>query len=191
MVLFSSVENDSYLAGLKKQLESSKRDDKLFKMIVNAPFGDKKRVTLLGLAQIVLAMVNKKTKTIDRMACTDIDLGLANYRMSTKLFTGIKTPIAAKGNFLVDAYKSERYQQTSDWAHLLTPNLSPEEARLYQAAAGIGCSYVYPLAGARAGGALIFHFYLPVEKIQPEHHAFMRSYSRLVSKVLATNVTRS
>lgn len=184
MVLFSSVENDAFFDELKKLLNSTKNTDKLFKTIVNAPFTNKKRVTLLGLGQIVLALVNKKTKTIDRVARTNIDFGLANYRMSTKPFAGFKTPINAKGNFLAEAYKSERYQQTSDWAYLLTPNLSPQEARLNQAAAGIGCSYIYPLVNSDTGGALIFHYYLPVEKILPEHHEFMRSYSRLVSKVL-------
>jgi hypothetical protein len=49
---------------------------------------------------------------------------------------------------------------------------------------GIGCSFVYPFPEARHGGALIFSYYITLDKIGREHHEFMRGYSRLTSKSL-------
>lgn len=187
MVLFSAAENDSYFTHLKEMLSSAKGDDELFDLIVNAPFSDRRISTLLGLGIMVLLLVNKKTRTIDRIALSDTSLAKGAVRMSVKPFHDIKIPLNYRGNFIAEAIRSERYQQTSDWQYLFAPDLAPEEARLNQAGAGIACSYVYPLVDARAGGALIFSYYLPLDKIEREHHEFMRRYSRIAAKALQNN----
>jgi hypothetical protein len=181
MVLFSRTETDVYYSLLKEILESAKGDRDLFESIVNAPFTDKRRSALLGLGIVVLLLVNKSTRTIDRVALSDTDLAKGAVRMSVKSFHEIKIPLNYKGNFIAEAIRSERYQQTGDWQYLFAPELTPEEARLNQAGAGIACSYVYPLIDARSGGALIFSYYLHLDKIEQEHHEFMRTYSNLVA----------
>jgi hypothetical protein len=185
MVLFAGTENDTYYAHLKELLNGAQGDKELFQTIVNAPFSDKRRSALLGLGIVVLLLVNKPTRTIDRVALSDTDLAKGAVRMSVKPFHDIKIPYDYKGNFVAEAIRSERYQQTGDWQYLFAPDLAPEEARLNQAGAGIGCSYVYPLIDARNGGALIFSYYLPLDKIEKEHHDFMRTYARIAAKVLA------
>jgi hypothetical protein len=184
MVLFSRTESDVYYSLLSEILNSAKGDRDLFETIVNAPFADRRRSALLGLGIVVLLLVDKTSRTIDRVALSDTDLAKGAVRMSVKPFHDIKIPLNYKGNFIAEAIRSERYQQTSDWQYLFAPELSPEEARLNQAGAGIACSYVYPLIDARVGGALIFSYYLPLEKIEKEHHDFMFKYAQIASKAL-------
>lgn len=186
--MFSAAEDESYFNHIKELFQASKKNDQqLFEAIVNAPFSDRRRSTLLGLGIVVLLLVNKKTRAIDRVALSDTDLAKGAVRMSVKPFHDIKIPLNYHGNFIAEAIRSERYQQTSDWQYLFSPALAPEEARLNQAGAGIACSYVYPLIDARAGGALIFSYYTHLENIAPEHHNFMRRYSRLAADSLKKN----
>jgi hypothetical protein len=184
MVLFARSEEDAYLTKLKELLDSAKGDERLFKAIVDGPFSDRQRSTLLGLGIVVLLLVNKQSKTIDRMALSDTDLAKGTVRMSVVPFKEIKIPYNYRGNFIAEAIRSERYQQTSDWQYLFAPALTPEEARLNQAGGGIGCSFVYPLVNARHGGAMIFSYYLPLDKVENEHKQFMQKYANIVARVL-------
>jgi hypothetical protein len=184
MVLFAGTENEVYFALLREILNTAKGDKDLFETIVNAPFTDRRRAALLGLGIIAFLLVDKKTGLIHREAISDTDFARGAARMATKPFKDIKVPINYKGNFIAEAIRSERYQQTSDWQYLFAPDLTPEESRLNQAAAGIACSFVYPLIYARSGGALVFSYYLPVDKIETEHHSFMRTYSKMVTNSL-------
>jgi hypothetical protein len=184
MVMFAGTENEVYYALLRELLNTASGDKQLFETIVNAPFSDRRRSALLGLGIVVLLMVDKETRTIKRVAVSDTDLAKGAARMSVTPFAEIKVPLGYKGNFIAEAVRSERYQQTSDWSHLYAPALSPEEARLNQAGAGIACSFVYPLVYARSGGALIFSYYSPIDKIEREHREFMRNYSKMVTNSL-------
>jgi hypothetical protein len=183
-MVLSLVVSEAYLGELKKILESAKGDDQLFDAVVNAPFHDKLRTTMLGLGICVLLLVNKKERTIDRIALSKTELAKGTTDITVKPFKAIKIPLAYKGNFIAEAIRSGRYQQTSDWQYLFAPDLTPEEARLNQAGGGIACSFVYPLVNARDGGAMIFSFYIHLDKIGLEHRNFMDKYARLVSKAL-------
>jgi hypothetical protein len=185
MVLFAQSEETIYFQKLEELLKhatGNKQD--IYQSVVNAPFSDKRRAVLLGLGIVVLLLVNKKTRTIDRIALSDTELAKGAVRMSVKPFHDIKIPIDYKGNFIAEAIRSDRYQQTSDWQYLFAPALDIEEARLNQAGAGIGCSFVYPLVDMNPGGALIFSYYITLDKIQKEHHDFMWKYAKLISKLL-------
>lgn len=185
MVLFSGIDNDVYFALLRERLnKAAKSDQQLFETVVNAPFADRRRAALLGLGLITFLLVNRKTKTIERVAVSDTELARGAARMAVVPFKDIKIPLNFRGNFIAEAIRSERYQQTSDWQHLFAPELTPEEARLNQAGAGIACSFIYPLVYARSGGALVFSYYLPIDKIVSEHRDFMRTYTKLVTNSL-------
>jgi hypothetical protein len=184
MVLFAGTENDVFFAHLRETLNTAKNDKDLFEAIVNSPFYDRRRMALLGLGIIAFMLVDKKTKMIQRVAISDTDFARGAARMASKPFKDIHIPLGYKGNFVAEAIRSERYQQTSDWQFLFSPELSPEESRLNQAAAGIGCSFIYPLVYARSGGALVFSYYLPVDQIQQEHRDFMRTYSKMATNSL-------
>lgn len=184
MVLTSAADHDDYYKKLSASLGKHRSDEALFKAIVNEPFADRAHAALLGLGIMVLLLVDKPSGLIKRIALSDTEPAKGALDYSVKKFEEIVIPVKYKGNFIAEAIRSGRYQETSDWQYLFAPDLEPEEARLNQAGAGIGCSFVYPLK-ARDGGALIFSYFISLDKIQSEHRDFMFHYSKIVSRQLA------
>jgi len=174
----------SYDQKLKTLLDKTHSKAELHKAIVNAPFRDKKEVTLLDLGIMVLLLVNKETGMIDRVALSDTDAAKGAMNQSIKPFHEIKIPLDSSDNIIAQAIKSGMPRQTFDWRDLFIPALTPEDARFNQAGAGITCSFVYPLTGTKDGAALIFSYYQQhkmTDKLQAE---FMTSYTKLVSEKL-------
>jgi hypothetical protein len=182
------IVNETYIDELKNILSDAKNDKELFRLIVNAPFKDRAKAAVLGLGIAVLLLVDSKDKTINRIALSDTELAKGTINISVKPFRGIKIPLNYKGNSIAQAIRSGQYQQTSDWQYLFAPVLTPEEARLNQAGGGIACSFVYPLIGARSGGAIIFSYFITLDKIGLEHHNFMARYAKLASAALKKHV---
>lgn len=173
-----------YYDELSAELKQAKNDQQLFDLIVNLPFKDKKTSTMLGLGVVVLLLVNMKDRTIDRIALSDTEQAQGAVNYSVKNFKDIRIPLDNRDNYLGVALRTKRPMITSDWQYLFVPVLSPQEARFNQAGAGIGCSVVYPLIGARQGGAMIYSFYEPIGRIGRDHHIFMEKYSQLVTSSL-------
>jgi hypothetical protein len=179
----SPVVGESFFLELKRILEAAKTDTQLYEAIVNAPFHNKRTTTMLGLGFLSFVLVNKKTRSIDRISISKTDMAKGALDITVRPFRDLKVPIGYKGNAVAEAIRSGRYQQTNDWDYLLTPSLKPEEARLNQAAAGIASSYVYPLSGTRSG-AIIFQYFITLDKIENTHREFMFRYTKLVSQIL-------
>lgn len=171
---------------LEHLLSSTTSDKELFEMIVNAPFHNKLHTTNFDLGVVVLLLVDKRSKTIDRVAFSDTEPARWAIKMTPVAFTEIKIPLDNKVNILPVAIKTNKPQKITDWKFLFTPVLSAESARFNQAGAGIACSYIYPMVNARDGGALIFSFYQPDENIQLKHQKFMEKYSKIASKALSS-----
>lgn len=178
------IVSESYIEDLVKGLNTAKSDRQLFKAIVNGPFNDRPKATMLGLGIVVLLLVEPQSRLIERIALSDTELARGTVAISVKPFKSIKIPLLYKGNLIAEAIRSGRYQQTSDWQYLFTPALNPEEARLNQAGGGIACSFVYPLIGARSGGAMIFSYFVSLDRIGQAQRNFMERYSRMVSRSL-------
>lgn len=172
-------------AELQKGLEAAKGDAALFRAIVNLPFTFKVQTAYLFLGITVLLLVNKKTNTIDRVALSETELAKNTTDVSVKRFEDIRIPLGHPENIIAKAIATGKPQGTGDWRYLFTPELTPEEAHLNQASGGIGFSAVYPLVGARDGGAMIFSYFQHREEQRPAHREFMETYSRLVAKQLA------
>lgn len=175
---------DSYYESYRDSLSVTKNDKQLFNKIVNLPFADKKTSAMLGLGVVVLLLVNKKTRTIDRIALSNTEQAVGAVTYSVKPFKDIKIPLDNRENYLGVAIRTRRPMMTSDWKDMFVPALTPQEARFNQAGAGIACSVIYPLNNARDGGAIIFSFYEPLNRIGQDHHTFMSKYSSLVTKSL-------
>lgn len=141
-------------------------------------------MTTLGMGFLTLVMVNRKNKTLDRIAMTENDIAQGAKEMTVKPFEELIVPLSFKGNAVVEAVRSGRYQQTSDWNYLLAPVLKPEEARLNQAGAGIASSFVFPLVNARDGGAIIYQYFITLDRIGKQQHDFMFRYTKLASEAL-------
>lgn len=186
MIRFQQIDIPEYFAKLQELLQDCQNDQELFSAIVNAPFYDQKTATVMSLGITVLLLVNNKTGTIDRIALSDTEPAKGAVNMSVKPFKSIKIPIDYPENAIAMAIKTNKPQVVSDWQYLFIPDLTPQEARFNQAGAGIGCSVVYPLIGARDGGAMIFSYYQLPAKIGARHHDFMRKYSAMAAKALGS-----
>src|SRR5438105_4592363 len=103
---------EDYIKELKAILDSAKSEKSLFDAIVNAPFHNRAKTTLLGLGITVLLLVNPRERTIDRIALSDTELAKGTTDISVKPFKAIKIPLDYKGNFIAEAIRSGRYQQT-------------------------------------------------------------------------------
>lgn len=171
-------------AELKQTLAACKTDKELFEQIVNAPFKYRVETALLFLGITVLLLVNKKGGTIDRIALSKTELAKGTTDVSVKRFEDIKIPLGYPKNIIAKAIKTRKPQGTGDWQYLFAPELSPEEARLNQASGGIGYSAVYPLVGARDGGAMIFSYFQYPQEIRDNQRKFMEKYSKIVTDVL-------
>jgi hypothetical protein len=158
-------------------------DEHLFNQIVNAPFFDKLMAAFLGLGIVVLLLNNPKNKTIDRIALSNTEQAEGAKKRSAKPFAEIKIPASHPENIIARTITTGQPQQTDDWQYLFVPELTLEEARLNQASAGIGCSFVYPLM-ARDGGAIIFSYFIKPEDIGKDQKNFMATYAKLVSDKL-------
>lgn len=178
---------NSYYIVFKDAMKSAKNDKQLFDKIVNLPFHDRKTSAILGLGVVVLLLVNKKERTIDRIALSNTEQAHGAVNYSVKPFKDIKIPLDNRDNYIGIAIRTRRPMMTADWQHMFIPALTAQEARFNQAGAGIACSVIYPLIGARDGGAMIFSFYEPIGRIGQDHHNFMERYSALVTKALNGN----
>lgn len=170
---------------LKKILfaTSAKDDQELFHQVVNTPFTLKVDAAFLFLGIVVLLIVNEKTGLIDRVALSNTELAENTTRVSYVPFEQIKIPLDEPDNIIAKAVRSGKPQDTTDWKFLFTPALTPEQARINQASAGIAYSAVYPFQ-ARGGGALIFSYYQYASEIGEPQRRFMKEYIKLVDKKL-------
>jgi len=161
----------------------TKNKTDLYKIIVNEPFKNPVHTTELGLGIIVLLLINKQTKTIDRIALSKTDLAAGAIKMSELPFNAIRIPIDHKQNAIVRAINTKKQTGVSDWQYLFIPALDPQAARLNQAGAGVEYSVVSPFYGRRSG-ALIFSYFLPRQKITNKQRKFMQTYTELVSELI-------
>ena len=176
--------DDQYYTDLEDILSESKTDKKFHQNIVDAPFVNKFNSTLLGLGFLAFLLVNKETNTLDRITISNTPTALGAINMTDKPFEDMKVPLNHKGNIVLTAIATGRYQQTNDWHYLTDPAVTAEASRFNQAAAGISSSYVYPLVGVNPKGAIIFQYYLNMHDIEQLHHNFMFRYTKLVSTMI-------
>ncbi len=176
--------NNTYLATLKELLSTAEDQHELYDLIVNAPFHDKKRTTLMGLGIVVLLLVNKKENTVDRVALSKTAPAQGTLQISMVPFKEIKIPADFTDNYIVQAIQSGEPRVTSDWQFLFNPALTSEEARFNQAGGGIAGSHVYPIPGCKDGGAIIFSYYQFLDQLNESQNDFMKRYCEIVGKAL-------
>jgi hypothetical protein len=181
---FSPIMTPKQYSRMEKSLSDAVDNGDLFEKIVNLPFSNKITCTSIDLGIVVLLQINHETKTIDRVALSDTELAKGAVKMSAKQFSDIRIPISEKDNIISAAIRTKAFKFTEDWAPMFNPALTPKQARLNQANAGIECSLVYPITSGN-GGALIFSFYQPQAKITNEHLTFVAKYAELVDTALS------
>jgi hypothetical protein len=173
---------DEYYKMLEDVLATQKTQHQWQETVVNAPFRNRGVTGLLGLGIVVFLLVNRKTKTIDRITLTDNEMKAGAFSMTAVPFHQIKVPLGYTQNFISKAIREQNYMITSDWQYILNPVLSPEQARFNQAGSGIACSVIYPLPRILDGAAMIFSYYEPIDRIGKAHHNFMTRYISIAQR---------
>jgi len=176
---------DSYFAGLTRQLSASQDKRHLFQTVVDAPFANPVEAARLGLGIVVLLILDKKTHIIHRVALSNTELAKGTTTVSVKKFEDIEVPLDAPDNIIARCIRTGEPEGTADWQYLFTPALTPEEARLNQAAGAIAYSEVHPLTNNNARyGALIFSYFQHPSGADSVQRRFMRFYASQVSQHL-------
>lgn len=175
---------------MKDTLAAPSDDSELFSKIVDSPFQYRIPSALLGLGIVVLLLVNKNDGMLDRVALSDTEQAQGAVNASAKPFHDIRIPLSYEENALIKAIKTEEPQKVIDWRYMFEPAMTAQEARFNQAGAGIACSVIYPLIGARDGGCMIFSYFTEPGEIGEAHHEFMKQYSELAAQALKNNTLR-
>ena len=157
----------------------------LHQAIVNVPFEQKLEAAMMFLGIVVLLVVDKQAGTINRVALSNTELAKNTTSVSVKEFSQIKIPVGHPKNIIAQAIVTGKPQETTDWANLFAPELTPDEARVNQASGGIAYSAVYPLPGICDGAAMIFSYYQYAHEIGDTQHTFMDHYSKLAAQALS------
>lgn len=165
---------------LEQTLAAAKTDQQLFQAIVDAPFEQRVEMAFMFLGIIVLLLVNPKTGMIDRVALSNTELAKSTTDVSVVPFEEIKIPLDTTGNIIARAIREGQPQDTTDWRFLFYPALTPEQARINQASAGIAYSAVCPFR-ARDGGALIFSYFQHDQGLSEAQTKFMSHYAALTN----------
>ena len=179
----SDIEQTIDYKELRQTLLSSKNQTELYDKIVNAPFKYQVGMTFMFLGIIAFLLVDKKTKTINRLAYSKTDLSEDVSKVSSLPFNEIKISLDDSDNLIAKAINSNQIQSTTDWKDLLMPALSQEQAQINQAAGGIAFTAVYPFKSL-AGGAITFNYFQYEEEIGELQTDFMRRYTEIVDDVL-------
>lgn len=171
-------------SALQQRLSEAQTRQAFYRTVVDTPFTFKVDMARLHLGIIVLLLANKSTGFIDRVALSNTELAKGTTDISVKKFEDIKIPLVNPDNYIARAIATKKPQFTTDWQHLFTPALTPEEARFNQAGGGIACSSVHPFTHG-VDGALIFSYYQYPEQLGSDQQQFMKKYTDLVSHQLA------
>lgn len=183
--MVTSVTTDGeYYAQLKAVLANCKTTRQLYGKLVNLPFEDKQKAAMLSLGHMILALVNKKNGTLDRIALSNTESARGAVNYSVLPFKAIRIPLSNKENYIGIAIRTKKIMATTDWGDTFTPVLTRQEARFNQAGAGVGCSVIYPLPGVGDGAAFVFSYYEPLSRIGDFHHKFMKTYTDIATQEL-------
>lgn len=175
--------DDIYKREVQEVLFTCKTEKTLYQCLVDAPFVNKLETTKLDLGIVVLLLVNKRTRNIDRVALSNTEMAKLTLQITEIPFHEIKIPINDKNNAIARAIREQQPQAIVDWKYLFTPALSDEAARQNQANAGIECSLVVPFE-SRDGGAMIFSFYQPLKTLSQAQKDFTSWYANQVATLL-------
>ncbi|HEX7633039.1 MAG TPA: hypothetical protein VF401_01790 [Candidatus Saccharimonadales bacterium] len=172
---------------LEQALAGPANDPELYKAIVNAPF-DTHRVetAFMFLGIVVFLLVDKESGLIKRLALSNTELAKNTTNVSAVPFEQIDIPLNHEENIIAKAIRTGNPQDTTDWKFLFEPALTPDQARINQASAGVAYSAVYPLK-ARDGGAIIFSYFQYASNIGDVQREFMSQYAEIVRRRLASD----
>jgi len=134
----------------------------------------------LGYKIVVLALVDKNTNTLKRVALSQTEEAWKTREVSKVPFDQITIPMEAGQNSCIKAIIENRPQITHYFPDILTPPLTPENALESQKNAGIKTSMVYPLnVRGKTIGIMIFSMTKGEEEVTAEEKRLIQYFADL------------
>ncbi len=134
----------------------------------------------LGYRIIVLALFDKKTNTLKRIAISQTDEGKKALATTPIPFSKIDIPLIAKDNLCVKVFETGISGITSFWPDILCPPFIKEDAIKIQEIVGIKTSLVYPVTGKNEiTGIMIFSLVKNTEEISLEEKDLIESFTNI------------
>jgi len=136
----------------------------------------------LGYKVVVLALVDEKNGTLNRVALSQTEEAKKTRQVSEMEFSDIKIPLSSRKNLCIRALKQNKIQITHYFPDILTPPISVENALESQKNAGIKASMVYPLESrGEVIGVMIFSMDKTEKHVTPQEWSLLRYFTEMVS----------
>ncbi|MFC1626646.1 sensor histidine kinase [Patescibacteria group bacterium] len=136
----------------------------------------------LGYRIIVLSLYDESANGLRRIALSSTPEAEAAKSVSTIPFHNIIVPQSATDNIMIRAYKDQKQYVTHDWQDILSPPLSPEDARKNQKAAGIKTSMVYPLIlHGKSVGSIIFSMIKDISEVNKAEIELIQGFTDIIA----------
>jgi len=138
----------------------------------------------LGYRIAVLTLINKKKGVLERVSLSETSEAKKTLKASPKKFENIEIPLDFKDNASIKAINSGHMQIVTDFKYILCPELSIEEARQVQKAAGIKTSVVIPMkVRGEIIGTMIFSMIKEKEKITENEKELLKYFEKIDPKI--------
>lgn len=135
----------------------------------------------LGYRIVVLGLIDKDANAFKRVSISQTEEAKKALEILPIPFHEIVIPLDSKENYCIKAIENKEVQITNDWADILVPVYSVEDARKIQEAIGIKTSMVFPVIYRdMARGMLIFSMVKSYEEVSEEEKDLIRGFTDIV-----------
>lgn len=135
----------------------------------------------LGYRIIVLALVNKSSGFLERIAISETAEAKEALKLSPVPFREIRIPLSETNNLSIRALQDKVSYQTRNWYDILRPVYNSDQAAIIQKGVGIKASMVFPLIFRNESiGILIFSMNKDYDEVTEEENDLLRGFVDLV-----------
>jgi len=135
----------------------------------------------LGYQIIVLTLLNKKKKTVERVSISKTKAAATALEETPIPFKEIVIPLKEKENLLVKAVKNKKIYFTHDLSDVLYPEANRRVWRKIQKACNIKTSMIYPIVvRGKSIGAMIFSLSKGANKISKYEKEILAGFTNAV-----------
>lgn len=143
----------------------------------------------LGYRIIVLALINKTTGHLERIAISQTAEAKKALALTPVPFKDIRIPLSDTENLSIRALENRTIYRTRNWYDILRPVYTPEQATIIQQAVGIKASMVFPLMfGPEPTGILIFSMNKDYEQVTEEENDLLNGFVDLVGLTVQNSI---
>lgn len=136
----------------------------------------------IGYRIFVLGLVDEKREILERVSISQTEEARQAVSGLPMPFGEANVPLSAKDNFCIKVMDQKEPLITHDWQDILTPPLTPEDARSLQQQVGIKTSMVYPLiVRDKSIGMMIFSVVKEENEISEQEKWLLTRFTDIVA----------